>query len=163
MKKTLLIVGIMSLFLMWCGKSDVTEEGVVKEEITTQEEVSDESNNESSFDMSDCMKWCEMLWNKKTSRTQMEKDCSALCEAWNAIETKNANDCEKSEGIMKDSCYSSIANDTKNPDLCKKITDGMMRYACYVSIAEETKDISLCEKIEDSLFKATCEQTVKWE
>lgn len=72
------------------------------------------------------------------------------------MQNNDPSSCEKSEGILKISCYSEIAKKTKNPVICEKIEESLMRGACYSNIAEETKDPTVCDKIESDIFKASC-------
>ena len=148
MKKiSLIAVLLLALLLVWCGNK------------STNDDYNVATKWKSDFDMSDCMKWCEMMRNDQNEK--IFKDCKTLCEAGKAMEEGDASWCESSEGIMKDSCYSSIAYETLNPKLCEKVTDGMIKYGCYASIAEEKKDASICNKIEDKMFKAACIDAVK--
>ena len=152
MKKfSLVVILLFGLLLVWCGNKSVDNESDVAVKW------------ESDFDMSDCMKWCEMMRNKDWLKEKMFKDCKTLCEAGKAMEEGDASGCENSEGIMKDSCYSSIAYETLNPRLCEKVTDWMIRYGCYASIAEEKKDTSICNNIEDKMFKSACVDAAKAE
>lgn len=149
MKKfSLLVIMVLWLLLIGCGNKQTTEENNIEESIN---EVT--VNEESDFNKSDCIKWCEMISNKEW----MLQDCEALCDAWEAMETNNADGCENSEWMLRDSCYSSIAYETANPKLCEKLTDGLLEYGCYTSIAEKTKDISICDKIDDKTWKMSCE------
>lgn len=162
MKKFFLLsIMLISLLLLWCGKKEINTE-IQNEQTQNQNNIAEENTqNETDFSMSDCMKWCEMLWNKQTPKEQMITDCESLCEAWKAIEENDADACEKSEWIMKDSCYVSIASEKRDPKLCKSVTDGIMRSSCYSTIAEEAKDDSICENIEDSLFRNACIEAAK--
>lgn len=144
---------VFSLILVWCWTKTTTDENIDNESINNQEE--------SNFSMSDCLKWCEMMWDQKTSRDQMLKDCSNICQAGNAMDKNNPAGCENSEWIMRDTCYSSVAYETATVDLCKKINDKPMQYGCYTSIAEKTKDASICTKLEDAIWKASCEEAAK--
>lgn len=147
MKKfSLVVVLLLALLLVGCGNKSVDNDSdvVVKWE--------------SDFEMSECIRSCEIMWNEETAK--LFKDCKTLCEAWEAMETNDARGCESSEGIMRDSCYSDIAYETQNPKLCEKVTDWMIRYGCYASVAEATKDISICDEIEDKMFKAACVESV---
>lgn len=57
----------------------------------------------------------------------------------------------------KDDCYNVIAQVTKNPSLCEKVSVwDPDRDSCYNVIASYTKDMSLCEKIGKDSVKATC-------
>ncbi len=161
MKKFSLVVLLgLSLFLLWCWNQETNDEEHNNQPDEQQQNV---SKSESDFDMSECMKWCEMMRNKEWLEEKMFGDCKSLCTAGKAMEEGDASGCEDSEWIMKDSCYSSVAHETLNPNICEKVTDGMIRYGCYASIAEEKKDDSICNKIEDKMFKAACIDSVKAE
>jgi hypothetical protein len=85
--------------------------------------------------------------NKERSAADMDKDCNNLCEASQGMQNGDINSCEKSEGVLKDICYTDIAKTNKDSSLCEKITDQTMMGSCYTFIAEETKDPSLCAKV----------------
>lgn len=154
MKKfSLLFIMMFALLLIWCGNRATIDEN-------NDEEVVVNEVQESDFNKSDCIKWCEMMQNKEWEKEwmlQLFENCESLCNAWEAMETNDASGCEDSEGVLRDSCYSSVAYETGNPDLCKKLTDWLLQFGCYTSIAEKTKDISICDNIDDKMRKTSCE------
>lgn len=157
MKKiSLLVILTFSFLLVGCGR-----EKIDNQEIANQEEASVKTEND--FSMSDCMKWCELMQNKDADKDQIFKNCSALCEAGKAIDNNDASGCEKSEGMMKDACYSSVAYEKAKPDLCKKINDVALQFGCYASIAEKTKNPDVCDDIKDSMWNESCMQAAKAE
>lgn len=151
MKKfSLLLVLVLALVIAGCGKQSDNE----NEQINV-------AKSESNFDMSECIKWCEIMRNKDWLEEKMFGDCKSLCEASKAMEEWDESWCDSSDWIMKDSCYSSVAYETLNPKICEKIIDSMIKYGCYASIAEEKKDQSICNKIEDKMFKTICIESVQ--
>lgn len=150
MKRFSLFVVIMfSLFLIWCGNQSIEQESETNTKI------------ESDFNVSDCIKWCDLIRDKDWFKEEMFLDCKSLCEGWKAMEELNPSACEKLDSIIKDSCYSNIAYETNNSELCGNIEDLMMKHTCYAIIAEEIKDVSLCNKIDDKIFKNICIENVK--
>lgn len=163
MKKISLVMILgLSLILVGCGNQETNSEEL-KEQLNEQrnEEQQNVSKSESDFEMSECMKWCEMMRNKEWTEEKMFGDCKSLCTAWKAIEEWDASECENSEWIMRDSCYSSIAYETVNVSLCEKMSDSLMQFGCYAAIAEKTKSIDICKKIKEPMWKTSCEETVK--
>ena len=53
--------------------------------------------------------------------------------------------CETS-GVDRNLCYSNIARDSSNPELCKSITFNQEKYHCFSIIAIDKRDPSICEK-----------------
>ena len=128
--------------------------------------VDNNPKDEVEYIKEDCMVWCRMMWNGNAnnewrSKSEMEKDCNSLCEAWEAMQNNDLNACDKSEWIMRDSCISSIAQETIDSKACAKINDLTMKGWCYSSIAEKSKDASICDQIEDSMWKSICEESAK--
>ncbi|MBU0763079.1 MAG: hypothetical protein KKD39_08645, partial [Candidatus Altiarchaeota archaeon] len=74
------------------------------------------------------------------------------------------NLCSQYENIDgKNSCYSRIAIDTNNSNLCQYIESSRLppKDYCYEAIAKTTGDVNLCEKIEDSNRKISCRGSIK--
>lgn len=150
---------LLSLVLVGCGKQE--NGNTINDEEGNGIQQEDAVKTESDFSMSDCMKWCELVRNKETSKQQMLQDCESLCRAGEAIETNDASGCEKAEGVMKDSCYASVAYEKSKSELCDKINDTLMKYGCLMGIAEKTKESDICKRIPDSIRKESCEEAVK--
>ena len=109
----------------------------------------------------DCLSQCVSLWktskaNAGKSEEQMNKECNSLCDAGQGIQNQDISSCEKAEGIMKDTCYNSIAKKSNDPSICDKITSGAIAGTCYIDAMEKTKDKSFCEKIKTKMFKDDC-------
>jgi hypothetical protein len=145
MKKLyLLFIVFFSFLLVWCGNK-----------VTTNE------NTNVVFNKSDCMKWCEIVRDQKTSKEVMLNDCEKTCEIWESVATNDKNWCEDSDESLKNDCYSSVAYETSNYSLCKKISDVVLQYWCYTSIASKLKDITICNEVAEVTRKKSCEEWVK--
>jgi len=139
---------LVSLVFAGCGKSAIPSNQVLEkgQSVTTKAE---------------CMQWCEVMrklneGNKDKTKAEMNVDCNSLCDASQGMENNDVNACEKSEWILKDTCFSEIAQDTNDINVCKKISDKTFLYSCYTSIAEKQKDASLCENIDDTMRNSIC-------
>lgn len=160
MKKiSVLLVVVSMLFVYWCGNSSQSEE-------TTEEKAISTSSKHGDVSKQECIQWCEMMrksneGNKERSATDMDKDCNNLCEASQGMQNGDINSCEKSEGVLKDICYTDIAKTNKDSSLCEKITDQTMMGSCYTFIAEETKDPSLCAKVTWTIREDICMQNIQ--
>ncbi len=153
MKKLLvfLFLWLGSIVFSWCGKNQSSA--------ATQNVSADVTKNE-------CMVGCKMLrtsngWNKDRSTADMNKDCNNLCDAAQGMQNNDASACEKSEWILRDTCYSDIAKKTKDATLCEKVSGKLFINSCYSSVAEELQDASLCDKIADQIFKEICLEKIK--
>ena len=107
------------------------------------------------------MNGCYAMWdsntkNKSRSSSDREKDCNNLCQATQGMENNDLNSCAKSEGILRDTCYSDIAEKRKDSQICAKISDNMFISACYANLAKILKDPKLCENVKVSLLKDGC-------
>lgn len=145
-----MVMGIIlvSLVLAGCGKSSISPNQVLEK-------------GQSGTTKAECMQWCEMMrklneWNKSRTQSEMNVDCNSLCDASQGMENNDVNACEKSEWILKDTCFSEIAQDTNDIAVCKRISDKTFLYGCYTAIAEKQKDTSICENIDDSMRNSIC-------
>ena len=112
------------------------------------------------------MAGCQMMRksndsNKHRTSADMDADCNSLCDAAQGMENNDVSSCEKSEGILKDTCFTEIAKEKNDIAICKKIVDKTFLYGCYVGIVENTKDSSICKEIDDSMRKSICLEEVK--
>ncbi len=88
------------------------------------------------------------------------------CYAEFSIANKDASGCEKLKETHKDACYTQVALNTNNAELCEKIqnraiTDiGKGEFSnydeCYSKIAEKRNDPLLCEKVLGNNRKNFC-------
>ena len=156
MKKILVIsIFAASIALAGCGKTAPLEKQNV--EMNKWENIK-----------SECMIWCEMMWkwnqsNKNKTLADMNVDCNSLCDAAQWMESNDLSSCQKSEGILKDTCFSEIAQETNDPTICKNITDKTFLYSCYTAIAEKNNDDTLCNNIDDTMRKWICADGAKAE
>ncbi len=109
----------------------------------------------------DCMTGCKVMWNSNAgnagkSENEMMLQCNSLCDAGQGMQNNDVASCEKAEGVLRDTCFSDVARNTNNPELCKKITQTMLINTCYIGIVEKTKDTSLCENISVNYMKEVC-------
>lgn len=146
---------LTSLLFAGCGKTS-----------SLQEQMGD--NNAWKNIKSDCMMWCQIMRksnesNKTRTVADMDKDCNSLCDASQWMENNDLSSCEKSEWVLKDTCFSEIAQEKKDSTICKKITDKTLLYACYTAIAEDNQDASLCENIDEKMRKWICVDSAKGE
>jgi hypothetical protein len=150
---------ILLVSIAGCGndkskQNDNTGNGVRVENVT-----SDVTKNE-------CMNGCQIMWkankgNIEKSSSQMDKDCNSLCNAGQGMQNSDVSSCEKSEGILKDVCYSDVAKKTNVPEICEKVVDTTMMGSCYAMIAKKKKNSALCEKIKETMWKDICIQNAK--
>lgn len=157
MKKFIVLLSL-TVFLVSCGATDSTQPEKIIQELSTS---SNQITTWSKSTKAECMQWCRVMWktnqwNKDRSDADMENDCNNLCEAGQWMQNNDPASCEKSQWILRDTCYSEIAQETKNPILCEKINDKMFISSCYVSLAEKMKDKTLCNKITDGMMKNIC-------
>lgn len=153
--KKIVVLGIVlsSLVVFGCGKAPITQDTMIKD-------------TPSGTTKSECMLWCEMMrksneWNKDRTSQDMNKDCNVLCDASQGIESNDVTSCEKSEWILKDTCFSEIAQDTNDISVCKKISEKTFLYSCYTALAEKQKNASVCENIDDTMRKSICIQSIQ--
>ncbi|MEF2174963.1 MAG: hypothetical protein V3575_00715 [Candidatus Absconditabacteria bacterium] len=174
MKKTLFLIIPILLTIGGCGNQNIDENKPI--ENTNQEEgindlvqeLNQELGNVESDGKTtkqDCMAGCEIMWkssplNSDKSSDEMEKECNSLCDASQGMENNDISQCEKAEGMMRDSCFTDIAQDLNQPEICGKISEPMLRNGCYTSIAEENKDISICNNITDKMWNGICKENV---
>ena len=68
---------------------------------------------------------------------------------------------EISQGsITKDSCIMNKAVAQKQADYCQNIQDATMVSACYTTIANETKNPELCDNIPNETEKTVCRSAI---
>lgn len=164
MKKiTVFTVFVTMFFVYWCGNPSQSWATPTQE---TKEEISSTSSKYDDISKQECMQWCKIMRksnesNKERSSADMDKDCNNLCEASQGMQNGDTDSCEKSEGVLKDICYTDIAKANKDPSLCEKITDQTMMGSCYTFIAEETKDPSLCAKVTWTIRENICMQNIQ--
>jgi len=176
MKKLLFIfiawIGILSL--SGCWKNEVITDETTPStnetlDATAMEETMEntqDNDSEPVITKNECMSACEMAWkvnpaNNKRSLSDMGIDCNSLCDAQQGMQNNDTSACEKSEWILKESCYSEIAKKKKNADVCEKISEKMIIDACYLGVAEAANDASICDKMTDKNFKNLCTQNFK--
>jgi protein involved in sex pheromone biosynthesis len=159
MKKLSGIVLVVSfaLLLSGCSNSNQDSNGKSSE---TKNEAKDQKGQDSNV-VGDCLTQCIALWktsksNEGKSEEQMKNECNSLCDAGKGIQNQDISSCEKAEGVMKDTCYSSIAKKSNDYSICDKITSGAIAGSCYIYAMEKTKDKSYCEKIKTKMFKDDC-------
>lgn len=109
----------------------------------------------------ECMTGCVILWkgsdqNKDKTEAEMNTYCNSLCDAGQGMQNLDVASCDKSQGALKDTCYSDIAKKTNNSELCAKVVNASFAGSCYRTISENTKDKSLCEKITVPYIKTSC-------
>jgi len=126
----------------------------------------DDSSLSPKTSTSDCLMWCQIMrkaneGNKDKSVVDMNKDCNSLCSASAGMENNDLDACEKSQWILKDTCFSEIAQEKNDTTVCKKIGDQTILYSCYTSIAQKQKDLSICENIHDKMRNSICIDGVK--
>lgn len=91
----------------------------------------------------------------------MQKDCSALCNSSQGMQNNDPSSCEKSEGILRDVCYSDIAKNNKDISICSNIQEASFVDSCYIGVAEATKDSSICDRIANDILKISCVDETK--
>lgn len=177
MKKILLLIIPAVLLISGCGSqsnNDVSNDentNPEKEIIETMQNMNEVANENSSEDSEvkttkeDCIAWCELMWtsntaNKDKSKDEMAIDCNSLCDAAQWIENNDVSECEKAQWLMRDSCFTDIAQDLNQPDICEKITEPTMLYWCLATLAEQNKDLSICDKITDQMWNWICKENV---
>jgi len=144
----------MTLTFWGCGS---------QQNLENPEKVENQENKvkDSDVTMNECVVWCETIWkmnewNKWKSDSQMQKDCESLCNSTQGIQNNDLNSCEKTEWILKDTCYSDIAEDKEDISICENITDETIKDTCYTNIAELKKDSSICEEVTDMAMQNNC-------
>lgn len=145
------MVAIVAVLLAGCGKKTVN----TPIENQRVPEIFDESQVTSWT----CTQACTIRWGKEES--MQLKDCIAYCSTLPEPLKNNGEVCEDTKKMKKDDCYSSIANETVNADLCEKIEDKPFRYSCYFGIAEKTKDKTICDKIDNETWKYSCQKVTR--
>jgi hypothetical protein len=131
---------------------------------STNSSTNSPTSSKSDTTIDECMVGCQSMWktnsgNEGKTDDDMRRDCTALCQASQGIEDNDLSSCEKSTGVLKDTCYFGIASDTKDVTICEKVTDKTMKDSCYSEVAEKTGDKSLCNKISSSMLKMACESS----
>jgi len=105
-------------------------------------------------------------------RVAVAKQDPALCEKMGFIqsyieecyrniakETKNLNLCEKiTFQNIKSLCYTDIAVVTKDPSICERYE--VDKTLCYRQVAEATNDPELCEKVKTQPFRDFCFENI---
>ena len=150
-KLGLFMVIASAIFLSGCtNKSVKTENPVVKTEVPDKKGSKEE-----------CMTGCIMLWqgnnaNDSKPEAEMNKYCNSICDAGQGMQNLDPESCAKSEGRIKDTCYSEIGKKTNNPDMCALAVDPGSQSLCYSAIAISTNNKSLCDKITIGYSKTNC-------
>lgn len=147
-------------FVYWCGNSSQSWATPTQE---TKEDISSTSSKYDDISKQECMQWCKIMRksnesNKERSDSEMDKDCNNLCEATQGMQNRDTDSCEKSEGVLRDACYTDIAKAKKDPSLCEKIADQTMMGSCYTLIAEIIKDPTLCNNVKWEIREDICIQ-----
>ena len=163
MRKYILFLSL-SLFLASCGSTENVQTENKAWPVERLEQESKPTDSISTWPQGtkeECMNWCYIMWksnsgNKNKTSVDMDKSCNNLCDASQGMQDNDPASCEKSEGILRDTCYSEIANKTTNPELCEKIKEKMFVGTCYGTIANRLKDPSLCYKVADDIAKSMC-------
>jgi len=63
---------------------------------------------------------------------------------------------EYQDGVVKDICYSVLAENKQDLSICDKIQDAGKKDGCYSDIAKIKQDLSICDKIQGVDFKDYC-------
>lgn len=142
----------LSIFLSGCTVKQNTGNKTPSE---TSQNIVGKSTKE------ECMTGCALLWkankdNSAKTEVEMSTYCNSLCDAGQGMQNLDPESCAKSEGALRDTCYSEIAKKTNNPELCAKIVTETFAGSCYRTISENTKDKTLCEKITVKYIKDSC-------
>lgn len=145
------LVATVVVFLAGCGKKTVN--------VPLEDQKVPEIFDESQVTSWTCIAACNIRWGKEQS-IQL-KDCLSHCATIPEPLKNSGEICEDVKKMTKDDCYSSIANETVNADLCGKIEDMPFRYSCYFGIAEKTKDKTICEKIDNETRKYSCQKVTR--
>lgn len=173
MKKAIIFIIPVLLFIGGCwsqkdNEISTKDNSLPKKQIVQMvEDVNNEmwDKNEVKTTKQDCMVWCEMMWkwnpwNKDKLSDEMDRDCNSLCDAAQWMENNDISQCEKALWVMRDSCFTDVAKDLNQPDLCEKIQEPMLRNGCLTTLAEDNKDLSICDKITDPLWNWICKENV---
>jgi len=163
MKKILSLFALV-LVLSSCANPPVSEEKTNPELNTPSAAVkTPDQEPGNDYDYEACITGCNQMWlanegNKDKPSSQMDTDCQNLCMAAKGMEEQSAESCEKSEGILKDTCYADLANSQEDPSICENIVDITFKDSCYLDLAESMMDKTLCEKITNQTFKDLCQK-----
>lgn len=150
-KLSLIVITACAILLSGCtNKSIKTESSTIKTEVVGKKGSKEE-----------CMTGCVMLWkgnktNDSKSEDEMNKYCNSICDAGQGMQNLDPESCAKSEGRVKDTCYSEIGKKTNNPDMCALAVDPGSQSLCYSAVAISTNNKSLCDKITISYSKTNC-------
>jgi len=98
----------------------------------------------------------EQVWDKYASAYE-HAEMTMNCHEETTATIKDANICEKitnSDG--KDECYFTLALETKDIGLCKKVIEDVPNKMCHAVV---TNNVDKCEEITDSADKDSCYAT----
>ena len=157
------------LFLSGCTKD--SEYNDSKESSTKTQDSGDNTNDSNNdddntieeYDYDQCIQGCEMLWNgdeenKNKSEAEKDKSCKDLCKSGEGMAENNVNACAESDGIMRDACYSTVAENLVDGKICEKVEDEIMQMGCYSTLAENTGDLKYCDSIKDEMYRGFCKE-----
>ena len=99
--------------------------------------------------------------SKMENETQ-QKNCYDQLQFNVTISSKNLKECLLISHLsLRDSCLRRIAENYKNPDLCKKMLNHASREKCVGAVAINLKDKSICNKFQGEPYeKQECEDRV---
>jgi hypothetical protein len=56
----------------------------------------------------------------------------------------------------QDNCYTNLAQNLGDPELCRQISDDLFRDGCYISLAIKLRDPDICTYLDDKNQSADC-------
>ena len=102
---------------------------------------------------------------KITNITEFKKQGMDSYECYSAYvrDVKSLKECkvlteDGTSGVnnWEETCYWTLAVNTKNKDFCLNIEEGGSRSFCYKEVAIATKDRNICDTIADSYYRDEC-------
>jgi hypothetical protein len=71
-------------------------------------------------------------------------------------------ECKNMQDIYeKNKCFTKIAGQGEDIDICEMINDVQEKDLCYQTVAIKKSSMAICDKIRDNLRKESCYRTVK--
>lgn len=141
----------------WEGKTFICPFNCQKPGVAYVPKVEIEYLKESKIDVSECVGnvvcIMEVAFNTKNEKIceQLPKENQGQCFGQVGVAKLDESLCAKTGGCFtcQEECYSFIAIQKNNPDLCEEMTI-IYRDDCYISYAEAKNDISFCDKVVQS-------------
>jgi hypothetical protein len=139
---------ILTVFLISCGSSNMTEKSVTDDDSDTTTEVSQAVH--SGRTLSDC---------EQESITVVRVACYTEVALSENDETICAQIKEPVTGM--NNCYNELAQAKKDPGICEMIEGSQVMAICLSRLGAKMGDCHICDRIDDAIWANQCKEACR--